>query len=71
VGNGYLAYVPYSDTIHVAGLYSGAGADSHRTRITPYSAFTIKPEKNVGDGMFLNQKKTYSLNVEKGRLIHL
>ncbi|XP_064644744.1 protein-glucosylgalactosylhydroxylysine glucosidase-like isoform X2 [Lineus longissimus] len=66
VGNGYLAYVPYSDTIHLAGLYSGAGSASHRTRIFPDRAFTIKPENSDGDGRPLNQVKTYSLNVEKG-----
>lgn len=36
LANGNLAFIAYSDTIHLNGLYSGEGKESHRARIPNY-----------------------------------
>lgn len=64
LANGNLAFIAYSDTIHLSGLYNGAAAASQRARIPNYGRVQfefcgVTTEQTI-------QNCTYSLNVQQG-----
>ncbi|XP_070540416.1 protein-glucosylgalactosylhydroxylysine glucosidase-like [Ptychodera flava] len=63
VGNGHIAHVVYTDTLHVNGLYNGKEGGSHRARIPVKNAIRITIEDETDEK---TAKRTHSLDVAKG-----
>lgn len=64
LANGNLAFIAYSDTVHLSGLYNGASYASHRARVPNYGRVQfeycgVSSEQTI-------QSCTYSLNIQQG-----
>ncbi|XP_032976551.1 protein-glucosylgalactosylhydroxylysine glucosidase isoform X4 [Rhinolophus ferrumequinum] len=66
VTNAYLGTRVYHDTLHVSGVYNGAGGDTHRA-VLP-SPLNVQLEAPAGTGEPLT--KTFTLDTNTGSFLH-
>lgn len=64
LSNGNLAFIAYSDTIHLSGLYNGAALASHRARVPNYGRVQFEFCGVTSEQTL--QNCTYSLNIQQG-----
>lgn len=64
LANGNLAFIAYSDTVHLSGLYNGKSSASRRARVPNYGRVQFEYCGIVSEQTV--QDCTYSLNIQQG-----